>query len=284
MPAPQFIAEVSSNHAQDLERCLTFVRAAAECGCDAVKFQLFKIDQLFAPEVLANSPEHRARKDWELPLAFLPEIAAECKRVGIAFGCTPFYLDAVEELAPYVAFYKVASYEMIWDDLITACARTGKPLILSTGMANMDEIVHAAQVARNAGAEDVTMLHCVSAYPTPPEQSNLAAIETIREATGFAAGWSDHTVSAAVLMRAIQHWGATTVEFHLDLEGEGAEFETGHCWLPDDIAEVIKLVREGKAADGSGEKSPTPAELPDRAWRADPEDGLRPLKATRETL
>lgn len=258
-----------------------FVRAAADCGCDAVKFQLFKIDQLFAPEVLASSPEHRARKNWELPLSFLPEIAAECRRVGVTFACTPFYLDAVEELMPYAEFYKVASYELIWDDLVRACASTGKPLILSTGMANMAEITHAADVAREAGATDVTLLHCVSAYPTPPEQSNLAAIETIRRATGFPVGWSDHTVSPAVLLRAIHRWDASCIEFHLDLEGEGAEFEAGHCWLPSQIAEVIRLVREGDAADGSGDKVPTAAELPDRDWRADPVDGLRPLQATR---
>lgn len=281
---PYFIAEVSSNHARDLGRCLAFVRAAADCGCDAVKFQLFKVDELFAPEVLASSPAHRARKDWELPLSFLPEIAAECAKSGIDFGCSPFYLNAVEELEPYVAFYKVASYEMIWDDLVRACAETGKPLILSTGMADMDEIRHAADVARNAGAEDVTMLHCVSAYPTPPEQSNLAAIETIREATGFPVGWSDHTVSPAVLSRAIHHWGATVIEFHLDLEGEGAEFEAGHCWLPDGIGAVIADVRQGLETDGSGVKTPTPAELADRDWRADPVDGLRPLRAIRSSL
>mgnify|MGYP006417371175 CR=1 FL=1 len=281
---PFFIAEVSSNHAQDLERCLAFVRAAAKCGCDAVKFQLFRVEELFAPEVLKSSPAHRARKDWELPVSFLPEIAAECARTGVAFGCSPFYLDAVAELEPYVAFYKVASYELIWDDLICACAATGKPLILSTGMANIDEISHAANTARAAGADDVTMLHCVSAYPTPPEQSNLAAMETIRQASGFPVGWSDHTVSPGVLSRAIHCWGAEVVEFHLDLEGEGAEFETGHCWLPDDIGAVISAVREGLGADGDGVKEPTKAELPDRDWRADPTDGLRPLASIRAGL
>jgi sialic acid synthase SpsE len=281
---PRFIAEVSSNHACDLDRCVAFIRAAADSGCDAVKFQLFKIDQLFAPEVLAASAEHRARKDWELPVAFLPDLAAACRDAGVAFGCTPFYLDAVAELEPHVDFYKVASYEMIWDDLIRACSETGKPVIVSSGMADLAEVEHAVAVARAAGAADLSLMHCVSAYPTPPEDCNLAAIGTMRDATGCPVGWSDHTVAPAVLFRAVHRWGANAVEFHLDLEGEGAEFAAGHCWLPHTIAPVIQAIRDGIAADGDGVKRPVDAERADRAWRADPSDGLRPVKATRETL
>lgn len=282
--APRFIAEVSSNHACDLDRCIAFIRAAAESGCDAVKFQLFKIDQLFAPEVLANSAEHRARKDWELPVAFLPDLAAACREHGVAFGCTPFYLDAVADLEPHVDFYKIASYEMIWDDLIRTCAQTGKPVIVSSGMADLAEVEHAVSVARGAGVVDLSLMHCVSAYPTPAADCNLAAIKTMRDATGCAVGWSDHTVSPAVLFRAVHAWGANAVEFHLDLEGDGAEYASGHCWLPYTIAPVIQAIRDGCASDGDGIKQPVAAEAPDRAWRADPEDGLRPIKETRASL
>ena len=100
---PLFIAEASSNHDRDLDRALAFVDAAADAGCDAVKFQLFKIDRMFAPEILAKSAKHRARKEWELPVAHLKPIAARCAERNILFSCTPFYLDAVAELAPYVA-------------------------------------------------------------------------------------------------------------------------------------------------------------------------------------
>src|SRR5579872_681977 len=278
---PLFIAEASSNHGRDLDRARAFVDAAADAGCDAVKFQLFKIDRMFAPEILAQSPKHRARREWELPLAHLKPLAEHCRARKIQFSCTPFYLDAVGELEPFVDFYKVASYELLVGDLLTACARTGKPVILSTGMASMDEITAAAETLRRAGAREITLLHCVSAYPTPAAEANLSAIAAIRETTGLPTGWSDHTRRPAVIERAVHRWGARAVEFHLDLDGKGAEFAAGHCWLPGEIAPVIARIRESLVADGTGFKGPQPSELADRDWRADPSDGMRPLKQVR---
>jgi N-acetylneuraminate synthase len=278
---PIFIAEASSNHGRDLGRALAFVDAAADAGCDAVKFQLFKIDRMFAPEILLRSAKHRARRDWELPREHLAPLAEQCLKRGIQFSCTPFYLEAVEELRPFVAFYKIASYELLVDDLLRACGRTGKPVVLSTGMATMAEIRHAAQTLRDAGARDVTLLHCVSAYPTPAEEANLSAIEAIREATGYPVGWSDHTRRPAVIERAVHRWDARAIEFHLDLDGEGAEYAAGHCWLPEEIAPVIARIRESFPADGTGFKEPQPSELADRDWRADPSDGMRPLRHIR---
>ena len=279
--APIFIAEASSNHGRDLARALSFVDAAADAGCDAVKFQLFKIDRMFAPEILARSAKHRARREWELPRAHLAPLAERCLKRGIQFSCTPFYLEAVEDLRPFVAFYKVASYELLVTDLLEACARTGKPVVLSTGMATMEEIESAAHTLKAAGASDITLLHCVSAYPTPAAEANLSAIASIREATGCAVGWSDHTRRPAVVERAVHHWGARAVEFHLDLDGEGAEYAAGHCWLPEEIAPVIARIRESLVADGTGFKGPQPSELADREWRADPSDGMRPLRGVR---
>jgi sialic acid synthase SpsE len=278
---PLFIAEASSNHGRDLSRAKAFVDAAADAGCDAVKFQLFKIDRMFAPEILARSPKHRARSEWELPLSHLPHLAEHCLARKIQFSCTPFYLEAVAELAPFVDFYKVASYELLVTDLLRACARTGKPVVLSTGMATLDEIMAASRCLRDAGAKDITLLHCVSAYPTPAGEANLSAIGTIGAATGLPVGWSDHTRRPAVIERAVHHWGARAVEFHLDLDGKGAEYAAGHCWLPDEIAPVIARIRESLVADGSGFKGPQPSELSDREWRADPSDGMRPLKHVR---
>jgi sialic acid synthase SpsE len=278
----KFIAEVSSNHAQDLGRSLAFVDAAAACGFDAVKFQLFRVAELFAPEILAKSPQHSKRAAWELPLAHLEPIARRCREKNIEFSCTPFYLEAVKQLEPYVAFYKVASYELLWSDLLKACAATGKPVIISTGMAIMPEIQAAVATLEEAGATDITVLHCVSAYPSPPEQSNLSAIETIRKATGARTGWSDHSRSPAVIERAVHHWNAAAIELHLDLDGTGEEYHTGHCWLPEEIAPVIARIHQAFTADGNGFKEPVPAELPDREWRADPSDGLRPFKHVRK--
>ena len=283
MDQPLFIAEASSNHGRDLDRARAFVDAAADAGCDAVKFQLFKIDRMFAPEILRQSPKHRARAEWELPLSHLAPISEHCSARKIQFSCTPFYLEAVEELAPYVDFLKVASYELLVTDLLEACAATAKPIVLSTGMATMDEIIGAAATLNNAGATDITLLHCVSAYPTPASQANLSAIAAIREATGLKVGWSDHTRRPAVIERAAHHWNAAAIEFHLDLDGQGAEYAAGHCWLPEEIAPVIARIRESRVADGSGFKGPQPSELSDRDWRADPSDGMRPLRHIRQT-
>jgi sialic acid synthase SpsE len=276
-----FVAEVSSNHSRDLERSLEFIQCASDVGCSSVKFQLFRVDQLFAANALPPA-EVKRRKDWELPLEFIPELAGRCRKLDIQFSCTPFYLDAVSELEPHVAFFKIASYELLWDDLLAACARTGKPVILSTGMATIGEIKHAVAVLRGNGCNAPTLLHAVSAYPAPYAEANLAAIESIRQVTGCNVGWSDHTVEPAVIHRAIHRWGASAIEFHLDLDGKGEEFEAGHCWLPDQIAAVIRDVKKGLEADGNGVKEPVPSELHDRMWRADPSDGLRPLKETRK--
>jgi len=278
-----FIAEVSSNHSRNLERCLEFIDTAALVGCESVKFQLFKINKLFAPEILRRSETHRKREQWELPVGFLPELSARCRQKNIMFSCTPFYIEAVEELEPYVDFYKVASYELLWDELLIACAKTGKPVIISTGMANVDEIKHAVGVLRDHGCKP-TVLHCTSAYPTPYKEANLAAIKTIRDLTGCEVGWSDHTVNPGVIHRAIHKWGASVVEFHLDLDGVGEEFESGHCWLPNQIAPIINQVRQSLDADGDGIKEPVASEIPDRLWRADPSDGLRPFKSMRNSF
>jgi len=280
--APLFIAEASSNHGRDLGRARAFVDAAADAGCDAVKFQLFKIDRMFAPEILRRSAKHRARTEWELPLSHLAPLAEHCSVRGIQFSCTPFYLEAVRELEPFVDFYKIASYDLLVTDLLKACAATGKSIVLSTGMATMEEIAAATETLKDAGAHDVTLLHCVSAYPTPAAEANLAAIAAIRDATGRATGWSDHTRRPAVIERAVHRWGAAAVEFHLDLDGEGAEYASGHCWLPDEIAPVIARIRESLVADGNGFKGPQPSELSDRDWRADPSDGMRPLLHVRK--
>jgi N-acetylneuraminate synthase len=279
-----FISEVSSNHSQNIDRALEFIDQSARAGCDAVKFQLFKVEELFSQEVFKSNPDTIKRKQWELPLEFLPDLAKRCREKNVQFSCSPFYIDAVYELEEYVDFYKIASYELLWDSLLAACAKTGKRLILSTGMATMDEIQHAVKVVMDNGCKDLTLLHCTSSYPTPYKEANLAAIETLRRVFGCKVGWSDHTVDAGVINRAVNRWGAEVVEFHMDLEGAGEEFESGHCWLPGQIAPVIEQVRHGVAADGDGIKEPVASEVADRNWRTDPSDGLRPIKSIRNTL
>ncbi len=280
----KFIAEVSSNHHKSLERCKQFIKISSQIGCDAVKFQLFKVDELFAPEILSKSKMHRDRVNWQLPVKFLPELKNCCKENNIQFACTPFYLQAVNELKPYVDFYKIASYELLWDNLLKACAKTEIPIVISTGMATIDEIDNALMTLKDSGAKDITILHCVSAYPTPESECNLSVLETFRKRYNTKVGWSDHTVSQAVLNRAINRWQADTIEFHLDLDKTGEEYAAGHCWLPDQIAPIIHDSRLNMLIDGESVKQTVLSEQADRDWRADPSDGLRPMLNIRKNF
>jgi N-acetylneuraminate synthase len=284
----KFIAEISSNHNRDIQRAKALIATAAQIGCAGVKFQLFKIEALFSPEILSKSKVHRKRKKWELPIEFIPELSEYTRQLGLQFSCTPFYLNAVDILLPHVDFYKIASYELLWKDLFLKISATQKPIVFATGMATLDEIDCALNWLSDAKSKDITILHCSSAYPTPIKEANLKALVKIKKISqkygdklNIRLGWSDHTVSPAVIYRAIYKYDVEMVEFHLDLDGKGEEYQAGHCWLPREMETVIQTVQEGIEADGSGVKEPMPAELADRAWRADPADGLRPLKNVR---
>lgn len=281
---PLFVAEVSSNHSCNINRAKEFIRVSSEICCYAVKFQLFKIDELFSQEVLKNSDEHRKRENWELPVEFIPELAKYAHELGLKFSCTPFYLKAVEELEPYVDFYKIASYELLWDDLIIACAKTGKDLVLSTGMATIKEIEHAVDIFRKHSNSNLILLHAISGYPTPVKEANLKAIQTLRDKFNCKVGLSDHSVSPSVITRATFKWDVSMIEFHLDLDEKGEEYKGGHCWLPYEMKNTINFIKDGLLADGTGVKTAAPSELSDRDWRADPSDGLRPLKKIRDTI
>lgn len=276
-----FIAEVSSNHSQDLQRCLDFVDAAKSSGYDAIKFQAFKIEQLFSEEILQNSPEHLERKSWELPLEFLPEIKKKCENVEIKLGITPFYIDAVSECSAYVDFFKIASYELLWNDLLEAVSSTKKPMIISTGMANIEEVKSAVNFIESKGCRDLSILHCVSSYPVADKEVNLGAIKHLNEEFNWPIGWSDHSRNINVIVSAVLKWKAKIIEMHLDLEGDGKEYGPGHCWLPQDSKIAIDLCKSSELFDGSGFKEPTISEDKERLWRADPIDGLRPHKIIR---
>ena len=279
----RLIAELGSNHNGDRQRAFEVVDACAAAGAAALKIQVFRIEDLFAPEILAARDDLRARRAWEFPMDLLAPLAQRAHAAGLEFSATPFGLWAVEPLAEHVDFWKVASYEILWHDLLRAVAATGKPIVLSTGMASEAEIDAAVEVLGDA---QLTLLHCVSAYPTPEDQVNLAAIESLRARHGRPVGWSDHSRNAAVVERAVRRWGASDVEVHVDLPDEAGHEAGAHNWTPDRLAEVIAagdgpLLDDDSPLDGDGRKRPMPAEEHDVPWRADPSDGLRPLLATR---
>ena len=286
---PFLIAEISSNHNADLQRAKDMIKLAADIGFDAVKFQLFKIEELFSKEILKKSKLHRDRKNWELPSDFICSLADTSKEMGLKFGCTPFYLDAVSELEPYVDFFKISSYEILWLDLFSACSLTGKPLIFSTGMASLDEIKNVLEIISRGKSKDVTVLKCTSDYPCRAEDANLKSIETIKNLTqsfekNIKTGLSDHTRSIGVILRAIHYYNVSAVEMHIDLDEKGVEFGSGHCWLPGEVKLLVKLINDGFMADGEKNLGFSKNEKEERLWRADPRDGLRPLLEIRDNF
>ncbi len=254
----RFIAEIGSNHNRDLDRALALLDVAARAGAGAAKLQVFRVEDLFAPEALAAREDLRARRAWELPLELLEPIARRCRELDLELGATPFGLWAIEALEPYVDFFKIASYELLWHESIHMLAATGKPLVISTGMATLQEIDAAVAVARDAGCRDLRLLHCVSGYPTPPEQCNLAAIETLRERYRCPVGWSDHSGRAQIVRRAVRRWGASDVELHVDLDGGGREAGE-HNWTPAALAELIASLA-ASGADAPETADPSEAE------------------------
>jgi len=279
---PFVIAEISSNHNQDLSRTKELIHAAVESGADAVKFQLFTIEQLFHSSALAAFPGHRDRSKWELPRDFIPELRDLSHKLGIKFGCTPFDLDSAEFLRSHVDFVKISSYELLWLVLVRHCAGLGLPVILSSGMATEEEVGDSVTAFFEAGGLDLSLLHCVSAYPTPADEANLRAIPYLRDRFGIPIGWSDHSHSFGTVLRACFKWKAEILELHFDLDGRGYEASSGHCWLPAELLELSAALSEGFKSDGPGGKSPAASELADRDWRADPADGLRPLRVLRK--
>ncbi len=284
MAEVDWIAEISSNHNGEIERAKELVDSVAEAGFTSVKFQLFQVKKLFSPEALGSKPYLLDREQWELPPEFIPTLSQTARNRGLNFGITPFFLEGVSVAAPYVDFFKIASYELLWVDLLREVANSGKPIVLSTGMATMEEVIESVSVLKSAGAQDVRVLHCVSEYPATLSQTNLSAIRSLRENLDLAIGWSDHTNDVAVVRRAVLRWGASTVELHVDLDSNGYEFDQGHCWLLPDATRLIDEIAAGEVWDGNGKKAPTPAELHEREWRSDPIDGLRPLSAQRSRI
>ena len=284
-----FLAEVSSNHNGDINRCKKIIDAVAESGCDGVKFQLFKVSELFSNEAIAFKPDLKNRVNWELDPELIPLLSDYSHQKGLLFSGTPFYLEAVDILKPYVDFYKIASYELLWKDLFRKCGETGLPVVFSTGMSNQHEIQQALDILNDSKCEEIIMLHCNSAYPTPLKDVNLNVIDTFRKKflpnrKYLDFGWSDHTVKDSVVLSSVLNYRAKVVEFHIDLEGDGYEFEAGHCWLPSQISNVINCLKEIKLSKGDGKITPSDSEIFDRNWRADSKDGLRPVQEFRKTL
>ena len=207
------------------------------------------------------------------------------------FSCTPFYLEGVKILDPYIDFFKIASYELLWKELFIECANTGKPLVFSIGMSIESEIKSALDSISDSNVKEVMMLHCNSSYPTPINDANLSIITNLRNKfqnylphKSITFGYSDHSVLDSVIINSILKYDSKMIEFHIDLEGKGFEYKSGHCWLPNQIKKVIDFTKEAQLSDGNSMITPSDSESIEREWRADPSDGLRPLLKTRNSI
>ncbi len=277
--AVEFIAEIGSNHCQNLDRTTKLIDEAKNIGCSAIKFQLFKAEQLYFHKF---ESQINKMKDWELPENFIPEIERCCTNFNIKFGCSIFSLETIAFLKDYVDYFKIGSYENQWTDLIEAVIATGKPWMISAGMTSPHGIWKIiTDITEDKNYWPEVIFGCNSNYPAKPKNCNLQKIGWLKPwGSQTKIGWSDHTAEPGIIYKAIA-MGAEYIEFHLDLEdGKGYESTIGHCWKPSQIAEVIHNVRVGEIA----EKGVDTGEIEAAKWRTDPEDGFRPLKKFRKEL
>ena len=207
------------------------------------------------------------------------------KKKKIKFSCTPFDISSVQYLKKYVDFYKIASYEMSWPLLLEECAKTNKPIILSTGMSKFEEVKNAVRVLRKNKCKKFSLLHCVSSYPANILSCNLNSIDFLRKKFNCEVGWSDHTVNELLIYSAIKNHKASFVELHIDIDGKGWEsVSSGHCWLPGQLDKLLFFLKNEKKINGEFDKKISIFEKKERKYRADPSDGLRPLKFFRGKL
>jgi N-acetylneuraminate synthase len=273
---PYIVAEMSGNHNGSLDRALALVDAAADAGADAIKIQTYTADtmtvdvkhprfqlsaghELWGGEYLYQLYE-RAHTPWD----WHQPIFERARARGITPFSSPFDPTAVELLEKLDApLYKIASSEVTDLPLIRLAASTGKPIIISTGMASVREIAAAVEAAQGAGATDVTVLSCTASYPAPPEQTNLRRIPVLAQMLELPIGLSDHTLGIGVPIAAVA-FGACLIEKHVTLDREDGGVDSAFSLEP---AELKALVVESE-----------------RAWQALGTTHIGPTEAERESL
>ncbi len=278
-----FIAEAGVNHNGDPARALAMVDAAHAAGADAIKFQTFTAEKLVSPSAqkadyqkreTGAGNQHDMLKALEMSDALHHELVARCNALGIAFMSTPFHEEAATFLVGLgMQHMKIPSGEITNHPFLKFLAQFDRDLILSTGMATMEEIKEAIAVigaARAAHgftqplAERLTILHCTSNYPAACSDVNLRAMRTIGDETGMPVGYSDHTLGIAVSTAAVA-LGATVIEKHFTLDRTLPGPDHRASLECDELAALIKQIRDVEAALGSAIKAPTESELPVRA-------------------
>lgn len=268
------IAEAGVNHNGSLENAKRLIEVAAEAGADIVKFQTGLLDNLVSKSAkmaeyqVANTGKKESQKDMlrKLLLGFDDFIilADYCKKCGITFLSTPFDIDSIRFLEDLnMPFWKIPSGEVTNYPYLCEIGKTGRPVIMSTGMCEMYEIQDAIDVLNEKGAGNISLMHCNTEYPTPYEDVNLCAMQTMRDGFGLEVGYSDHTKGIEVPVAAVA-LGATIIEKHFTLSRnmEGPDHKAS--LEPDELAQMVRSIRNTEEAIGSGEKKPTKSEVKNR--------------------
>jgi N-acetylneuraminate synthase len=272
------IAEVSANHDQSYDTALAIVRGAAEAGADAVKLQTYTPDTI---TIRSDAPpfRHGSGSLWAgttlydlyaaaaMPWSWQPGLFEEARRLGIDAFSSPFDPTAVDFLVDLdVPALKVASFELVDLPLIRLMAGTGRPLIMSTGMATEAEVDEAVTAAREAGATQIALLKCTSAYPSPPDAVNLRTIPWMAERWGVPVGLSDHTTGVAVPVAAVA-LGACLIEKHVTRSHADATPDEAFSLDLAEFGEMVAAIRAAEAALGQVRLEPAPDEQESRRFR-----------------
>lgn len=257
------IAEISANHGGSLDQARALVRAAKECGADAVKFQTFTADTITLDStgedfrLPADSPWssrgtlHQLYQNISLPWEWHEELFALARSLDLSVFSSPFDPTAVELLEKLdTDAYKIASPEITDIPLIRLCAQKKRPLIISTGLAELEDIDLAVKTFRDAGGTDLVLLKCISAYPAPPEESNLKTIPDLANRFSCLSGLSDHSLGIAVPIAAVA-LGAKMIERHFVLDRNNATADSFFSADPKEFTEMVKAIRIAESALGT---------------------------------
>ncbi len=257
------IAEAGANHNRDLDVARRLIDVAVEAGADAVKFQTYSGATMYSTKTpkfeylkdVTDLTPTELLEDISLPRAWQPLLADYARERGIDFFSTPFDHAAVGELAALgVPVLKIASFELVDLGLIRAAAATGRPLLISTGMATLGEIEEALTAAREGGAPAVGLLQCTSLYPAPADAMNLSAMATMRTAFGVPVGLSDHSLGIAVPIAAAA-LGAAVIEKHYTLDRTMTGPDHAFALEPGELRAMVAGIRDARAALGDGRKA-----------------------------
>lgn len=263
------IAEAGVNHNGSVDLACKMIDAAKKAGVDCIKFQTFKSSNLvthnarkaeYQAKTTGNTSQEEMLKKLELSYEEFISLKKHCDGTGIRFLSTPFDFESIDFLNSIeMPFWKIPSGEITNLPYLLALAKTGRPVVMSTGMCRMDEIAAAIKVLKENGTKDIKLLHCNTEYPTPFEDVNLRAMQTMRDAFGLEVGYSDHTPGIEAPIAAVA-MGATIIEKHftLDRHMEGPDHKAS--LEPDELAAMVRAIRNIEAALGSGIKEPSKSE------------------------